>query len=431
MNASFSKAILHIDGDSFFASCEQSRNPTLKGKPVITGKERGIAASMSIEAKKLGVTRAMPLYKIRKLIPDVVILPSDYETYSMLSERLYTIVRRYTGDVEEYGIDECFADITGMDKPFHMAYEEIAECLKNDLYRELGFTFSIGLASTKTLAKVASNWKKPFGLTIIRNEEINDFLKGLPIGKVWGIGYRSTPKLIMKGKRTAFDFVSSSEWWIKNNLSSPFYDIWQELQGIPVNALQLLPKDSYHSIQKFKTFTPPSADFDFIFAQLSKNIENACIKARRYNLASQYIYIITRTQEFRHATREIVMSHPTNIPAEIFPEAEKALRKIWKPNILYRATGVVLQNLHPPSVQTDIFHSEKKFEKYTKIYTSVDKVATKYGKHSLFMGTSWRAHNMLQHLSQRGDIPERHGVRLLGENKRKRLNIPMFLGKVV
>src|SRR5438105_12697041 len=98
----FPRAILHIDGDAFFASCEQSRNPSLKGKPVITGKERGIVASMSYEAKARGVTRAMRLADVKRVCPEAVLLPSDYETYSILSQRLFAIVRKYTPDVEEY-----------------------------------------------------------------------------------------------------------------------------------------------------------------------------------------------------------------------------------------------------------------------------------------------------------------------------------------
>ena len=123
---SFPRAILHIDGDAFFASCEQARDPALQGRPVICGKERGIAASMSYEAKARGVTRTMRLSEILRLCPDAVILPSDYETYSLLSKRFYSIVRRYTSEVEEYGIDECFADITGLRSVYKMSYEKIA-----------------------------------------------------------------------------------------------------------------------------------------------------------------------------------------------------------------------------------------------------------------------------------------------------------------
>ena len=111
---SLPRAIIHVDCDAFFASVEQALNPHLKNKPVITGKERGIAASMSYEAKARGVTRGMPTGQIRQVCPEAVILPSDYEAYSLLSKRFFEIVRRFTPDVEEYSIDECFADLTGL-----------------------------------------------------------------------------------------------------------------------------------------------------------------------------------------------------------------------------------------------------------------------------------------------------------------------------
>src|SRR6266704_6518178 len=150
----FPRAILHIDGDAFFASCEQSRDPALKGRPVITGKERGIVASMSYEAKARGVTRAMRLFEVKKICPEAIVLPSDYETYSLLSKRFFSIVRRYTPDVEEYSIDECFADLTGLRRPLRMSYLKIAERFKKELDAELGFTFSVVVAALKEETKI-------------------------------------------------------------------------------------------------------------------------------------------------------------------------------------------------------------------------------------------------------------------------------------
>jgi DNA polymerase-4/DNA polymerase V len=163
----FPRAIVHIDGDAFFASSEQSRRPQLQGRPVVTGKERGIAASLSYEAKALGVTRGMRIAEIRKVCPEAAILPSDYETYSLLSKRFFAIMRRFTPDVEEYSIDECFCDLTGLRRPLRMSYLQIAERMKKALEAELGFTFSVGLAPNKVVAKIASKWQKPSGLTAI------------------------------------------------------------------------------------------------------------------------------------------------------------------------------------------------------------------------------------------------------------------------
>src|SRR3990167_814539 len=127
-HSSFPRAILHVDGDSFFASCEIARNPKLRGKPVITGRERGIVSAMTYGVKARGVKRGMILSEARKICPDAVILPSDYETYSLFSERMYEIVRRYTPTVEEYSIDECFADLTPTLKNGIASHQQNGDC---------------------------------------------------------------------------------------------------------------------------------------------------------------------------------------------------------------------------------------------------------------------------------------------------------------
>lgn len=255
-----SRAILHIDGDAFFASCEAALDPYLKGKCVVTGLERGIASSMSYEAKKRGVTRGMVLSDIRKVCPEAIILPSDYETYSLFSKRMFEIVRRYTPEVEEYSIDECFADLTGLRSPFGVSYEGIAARIKKELQSELGMTFSVGLAPTKVLAKVASKWRKPDGLTVIRTSDIPIYLKDLPAEKVWGIGPNTSAYFRKLGIISAFDLIAKEEPWVNGNLSKPFREIWRELRGENVYAVVSESKRDYQSISKTRTFTPPSSD---------------------------------------------------------------------------------------------------------------------------------------------------------------------------
>ncbi len=427
---SYPRAILHIDGDAFFASCEQARNPAWQGKPVICGKERGIAASMSYEAKARGVTRAMRLSEIIRLCPDAIILPSDYETYSLLSKRFYAIVRRFTSEVEEYGVDECFADITGLRQVYKMSYEKIALEIKKAIDTELGFTFSVGLAPTKTLAKVGSKWQKPSGFTAIPARDAHLYLKDLPTEKIWGIGPATSALLLKHGKRTALDFAGSSEAWVKYNFSKPFYEIWQELNSRPVMALNLDPKTDYASIQKTRTFTPSSNDRDFIFSQLSKNIENACIKARRYRLAASEAYIFLKTQDFDYYGLELRFSRMTSVPFEMIRAAKEVFDKIFTGKKQYRATGIILTKLGAESRQPDLFGSFQKVEKFMKIYRGVDELAARYGKHTVFLGTSFEAQKFGAHLTERGDDPERKKHLLLGETKRQRLNIPMWLGMV-
>ena len=385
----FPKAILHIDGDAFFASCEQSRDPKLKGRPVICGKERGIVASMSYEAKARGVTRAMRLADVQRICPDAVMLPSDYETYSLLSKRFFAIVRRYTPDVEEYSIDECFADLTGLRRPLKMKYITMAQRIKQDLDAELGFTFSVGLAPTKVIAKIASKWKKPSGLTAVEARDIHLFIQDLPIEKVWGIGPQTTAYLQKCGIRTALDFARRPEEWIRQHLTKPYFEIWQELNGNSVLAVETREKSTYASIQKVKTFTPPSRDPAFVLAQLSKNIENACMKARRYNLAAKGAILFLKTQDFRGTGVEIKFSRRSAIPNEIVKAAAPALKRLLEPGREYRATGVVLVGLEADGMlQLDLFREGLRVEKLKKLYQGVDTLRQRYGKHTLYLGSS-------------------------------------------
>ena len=427
----YPRAIMHIDGDAFFASCEQSRNPALKGKPVITGKERGIAASLSYEAKEKGVRRGMRLSEIKETCPNVIMLPSDYETYSLLSKRFFTIVRRYTPDVEEYSIDECFADLTGLQRPLNMTYLQIAEKIQKDLEIELGFTFSIGLSLNKVMAKIGSKWKKPAGLTEIPGRFMHLYLQKKLINEVWGIGYQTSAFLNKWGIKTALDFAKKKEEWVKNNLIKPIYEIWQELNGKYIFKLTVEEKHNYQSIQKMKTFTPPSNNKNFIFSQLSKNIENACMKARRYKLAAKAIIIFLRTQNFMDTGYEIKLSRPTSFPNEILPAVSPIFDKIFQRNCQYRSTGAILLKLEEDKeIQLDLFTDPLKLEKLKKLYQSVDLIREKYGKHTLHLGASFFANHNPQHIKERSTPLERHQHLLKGETPRKHLNIPMFMGVV-
>ena len=228
----FPHAILHFDGDAFFASVEQTMDFRLRGKPVITGGERGAPTSLSYEAKARGLHRGMTMREIKIRCPEAIIVPSDYKTYSMYARRMYSIVRRYAPDVEEYSIDECFADITGLEAQYGMSYEDIALLIKEELESSLGLTFGVGLAPTKTLAKIASKAHKPAGFTPIGMEELDAFLKGTPIHYVWGLGGASGSHLQGLGVMTSYDFIQKEEWWLSfNKLGKHYRDIWLELRG--------------------------------------------------------------------------------------------------------------------------------------------------------------------------------------------------------
>lgn len=429
-NKQFPRAILHIDGDCFFASCEIARDPSLRGKPVVTGLERGIASSMSYEAKARGVTRGMQTRDILKVCPDAILIPSDYETYSLYSKRMFEIVRRYTDEVEEYSIDECFADITGTEQINGKSYSEIAQAIKYELDTELGMTFSIGLGVNKVTAKIGSKWKKPNGLTLIPINSLTDFYKELPVEKLWGIGEQTRAKLAQYQIVTTHDFASSPLHIIRSIVDKPYQEIWHELQGEFILPLDLEQKHIYKSISKTKTFTPPSTIKSYVFSQLSKNIENACIKLRRHGLATKSVYIFIKDQNLLHTGLEISLSRHTSSPQTIVEAASHRFHELYKPDTRYRATGIVCSEItNDEHQQKELFGGHALEESLTHIYQEIDRVDRIFGKHTIFLGSSLTALTSKSHSSSRGKLPQAKTHFFKGESLRKHIPIP-YLGKV-
>jgi DNA polymerase-4 len=424
---SWPQAIMHLDADAFFASCEQAVHPELKGRPVITGKERGIVAAASYEAKAKGIKRGVRLSDVMKICPDAVILPSDYETYSLFSLRMFSIIRRFTPDVEEYSIDEAFADLTGLRRTFHGPYISIAKQMQETIEKELGITVSVGVSLSKVLAKVGSKHRKPHGITMIPGGEIHHYLEKLDIGSIWGIGPNTAEFLRKFGINTALDFARKDEEFVTKRLSKPYHEIWHELNGRSVYPVTTESKSSYQSISKARTFTPPSMDKAFVFAQMSKNLENACIKARRYGLSASKLIMFLRMQDFTSSGAELKLTCPSAHPSDLFSLMRDGFNSIYRANTLYRQTGVVLAGLIAESkVQYTLFDDTAKIEKMSRVYDAVDMLSEKFGKYTVQHAVSLPANIQSQHEGERGDIPERKHELFKGENNRQRLGLPML-----
>jgi DNA polymerase-4 len=428
MVRSWPRAFLHIDTDAFFASCEQAMHPEYRGKPVVTGKERGIVATSSYEARALGIKRGVPLWEVKKICPEAIILPSDYETYSLFSKRMFAIIRRFTPLVEEYSIDEAFAEITGLRRLYHSSYPDIARRIKQTIEQELSITVSVGLSPSKVLAKLGSRHKKPAGFTPISGREIHTYLAQTPVGDIWGIGPATTAYCKTLRLKTALDFAKQSREFIERNFTKPHQELWYELNGHAVYNIVTADKDDYASISKTKTFTPPSNHESYVFAQLLKNLENACIKARRYKLAARGLTLYLRTQSFEDRGVEAMLSRPSAFPTDMTGVVGRLFKKIFDPRKMYRATGVILTDLSAPRhLQQSLFEPPLQVEKLTKVFEAVDKLAARWGKHCVHLVGSSAAHKTPQHVLERGDVPLRKLNRLRGESKRKHLTIPMLM----
>ncbi len=422
---SWPRAIAHIDGDAFFTSCEEAIHPELKGKALITGGERGIVACASYAAKNMGIKRGVPLQEARKICPGLIILPSDYETYSLFSRRMFGIMRRFTPDVEEYSIDEAFADITGMRRALRSSYEEIALRMKKDIERELGITVSVGLSITKVLAKVASKHQKPAGLTIIKGRDIAQYLSNLPVEKVWGIGPATTNYLAKMNISSALEFARLPEKTLLDKFTKPGVEIWQELRGKSVYPVTAEDKSSYASISKTKTFAPPTNNAEYLFAHLMRNMESACIKARRYRLAPQKIAVFLKKNDFETKGSEVVLTRPCACPLEFSGIVRDLFYACFRPAEIYRATGVILLDLQPDAdTQYSLFDDPPQAEKIKELYGVADALGKKFGKHTLYLGASHPIEKLGK--GRRGAPTVREQTLLTGETRRRHLGLPLL-----
>lgn len=422
------KYILHLDADAFFASCEQAVNPQYRGKPVITGKERGIVSAASYEAKKYGIKRGVPLWEVKKMCPEAIILPSDYETYGLFSKRMFAIMRRFIPTVEEYSIDEAFADCTGMCAALNMSYPVIAKTIKETIEKELGITVSVGLSMSKVLAKVASKYDKPSGCIVIPPSKISDYLKNVVVQDVWGIGKNTSHYLRQYKIKTADDFIQKPWNWVQQYLSKPFQEIWRELRGESVFVVNPNPKESYKSVSKIRTFTPPSNDKYFIFSQLAKNLQNAFIKVRRYNLLAKRLVVILKKQNYSYSALEVKLSRETAYPHEVIDTVKSLFEQLYQKGALYRATSIVLSDLQEgQAIQMSLFEGPRVIERSQQLYKSIDQLAKRYGKHAVYFGASHQAENTVIHKNGRADVSYRKQQKLGRVNDRKFVNLPFLV----
>lgn len=437
----FPRAILHFDADSFFASVEQSLDHTLRGKAVVTGGERGAATSVSVEGKQRGLYRGMSLREMKNLCPDVVIVPGNYTAYSIYAHRMYRIARTFTLNIEEYSIDECFADITGLDVVYGMPYEQVALAMKERLQTQLGITFGVGLGPNKTIAKIASKVNKPDGFAAIPVRAIPEFLTDLPIGSLWGIGFRTALRLETLGVHTALDFVQKDDAWLKEHaMSKPYRDMWLELRGHFIRRLSIGAYDSIDgndnisddlmgSILQSRTFKP-TKDRQALLSALAKNIEGACTKARRHAVQSRACRFYLKTQEFTYAGKNLTLSVATADPREFLRIIERHFGEVFVPGTLYRASGFGMYGILPESHGTpDLFGESVRIAGGQSLLHAMDTINKKYGKHTLHLGasTSSIARENERIVERRGR--ERPRLSLGIDRRKKTLNIP-YLGMV-
>jgi len=426
MLASYPRAIVHIDGDAFFASCEQAQDPSLKGRPVVTGKERGIISSASYEAKALGIKRGVSLYDAKKICPALVVLPSDYETYSIYSERMFNIIRRFTPDVEEFSIDEAFCDITGLRRIYRASYPAIAENIKRDIQKELGITVSAGISLSKTLAKICSRFKKPDGFTALPGHRLHEFLVNIPLEMVCGFGPNTVSLLTKYGVKNVFDYTKKPAAFAEKMLGKIGSELWRELRGEAVYGICTEKKEKYLSISKSRTFTPPTGNKAYVKAELLRNVESACMKLRRHFLSAGRLAIYLRTKDFKHSGIEAKLNRHTSSTLDFAAVSATLFESVFDARLFYRASGIVFTDILQEGVDSrTLFDDPVKIEKTAKISRTVDEINNLYGKYAVHIAAADPAIKRKENTYARNDLARRKTALLKGETFRKRLNIPL------
>ena len=377
--------LLNIDGDAFFASVYQATHPEAQGKPVVIGRERGIATAFSYEAKKYGVKRGMLISEVKKLCPICLVVTSDYQIYEMFSRKMINIAASYSPVVERYSIDEVFVDITDTPQTTGMTYAEIGRHIKEQIEESLGITVSGGVAATKCLAKIGSNYNKPSGFAMVHGNDLETFLQNTDIADVWGIGWRTAPKMKALGIHTALDLYNEPLQIVERSFNKPLVEIWQELHGKQIYQLNTGSKTEYKSIMRSHTVTPATTDPQLLFVRVLDHVEKAFAKARRLDYHVGRLSIFLKTQAFAYHSVEIRLPYKTQFPFLIRQYIRKAFKKVFRSGIQYRATGCTLYDLEKiTEAQQSLFTFNKELEsRLKKLYPLYENRNIRFGS-SLF-----------------------------------------------
>lgn len=388
--------ILHVDGDNFFVSCEVARRPDLRGKAVIVGEERGIASAMSKEAKAIGITRGMPVFKIKKEYPQVVILPSHFDLYEHYSNKVASILHKFSANVERYSIDECFAEVLCLESEANIIIKKIQKEVKD----VTGLEFSIGLADTKTLAKVGSKHNKPYGTLFINERNREEILKQTNIENIWGIGRALTESLQSKKIFTAYDFIKMKREVVERLYAKPVQMTWLELGGIK----QLNVGDTDHADRKSFQTTRAMPNFindkEMLFSELSRNVEIICKRLRAENFVTKKInYFLKyksgderRSNFMKVIGYDISLEFYTNNPIDLLKVISKHFDKNFNKNLLYKGTGIsVLEIIYESDIQEDLFGAQSQKTGESSYTKALDHIEHKFGRNKIYLASSMKS----------------------------------------
>ena len=321
-----SRCIIHVDMDAFYASVETRDHPELTGKPVIVGGlgGRGVVAAANYKARQFGVYSAMPMQRARRLCPEAVYLRPRMEEYRRTSQQIFEVFKRVTPLVEGLSLDEAFLDVTGSIQLLG-AMPVIGQSLKSMISKETGLTASIGMAGNKFLAKLASDAEKPDGFVVVPNDRVQAFLDPMPIGRLWGIGRKTEPKLRRSGILTIGQLRTADQEAVRAVLgprAGHFRALSRGEDERPVT-----PGREEKSVSQELTFETNVTEMRMVRAELLRQAETVSRRLRSKGLAARTVQIKLRDHRFVTETRSQTLRAPTNATKTVYEVARGLLCK--------------------------------------------------------------------------------------------------------
>ncbi len=398
-------AIALVDCNNFYASCERVFNPKLQGKPVVVlSNNDGVIVAASNEAKKLGLAW-QPYFKVKDLIEkyDVQVFSSNYSLYGDMSHRVMTVLERFTPDVEVYSIDEAFLNFAGFDES---QLTEYCRKIIETVMRWTGIPVSIGIARTKTLAKLANKHAKKDQrlkgvLNLIDNPDFEQYLRNTDVSDVWGVGRQYTNLLYRNGIKTAYELSRANHKWIKKQMTVMGLRTVYELNGISCITMEYEPP-SKKAIVSSRSFGKPVTSMDDIKEAVSTYTSRAAVKMRLQKSAAKLLTVFLRTNPFKNIPQYhngclLELPVPTDATSELISYAMKAVEQIFKSGYEYNKAGVMLTGFVPfDRSQLPLFDTENRI-KMAKITEIIDKINKEMGADTLFYASSgidkqWQMH---------------------------------------
>ena len=343
--------ILHADFDAFYTSVEQLDNPQLRGKPVVVGgspEVRGVVASASYEARRYGVRSAMPMRTALQRCPNAIRVAPRFDRYGELSRRVMAIFQEITPLVEPLSLDEAYLDVTDLVGP-ERGVEQVARALKGRVKSDMGLTISVGVATGKSVAKIASDMDKPDGLTVVPPGSERQFLDPLPVEKLWGIGPKTARRLTEGGIRTIGDLASKPEAWFGATFGRTGTRVRQLALGQD-NEPVVVDRER-KSVSAETTLAHDTGDPQLLIDLVTRLSQGVADHVGRRDLAGRTVRLKLRLADFTTFTRQKTLAEPVRSPDELAETAVALLQLELQPGRLFRLVGVGVTGFDRPPAE--------------------------------------------------------------------------------